>query len=133
MRDQVRVVLGDTPDDRSTPIVAADDDALDSEAFCETSDRICVVFQAVVPQICRVSLLMNMNEFNGTRCVTVEKMPSGSTDSVAISHRVQCDASKLQLEQQRDLVSPAKRQVREAVNQDHDTLRSAFRDGIEVA
>jgi hypothetical protein len=42
--------LCDTVDDRSTPIVATQDDALDAEAFCKSSNGVGVALEGEVTQ-----------------------------------------------------------------------------------
>jgi hypothetical protein len=62
MADQVWEVLSNAVDDHSAPIVTAEDDVLDAQAFRESSDCIGVVFVAVAAQIRRVSLKMEKSE-----------------------------------------------------------------------
>ena len=46
--DEVWIPLRDAPDDRTAPVVAADDDAGDVELFGDAGDGVGVGFEAVV-------------------------------------------------------------------------------------
>lgn len=51
MRDEIRVELGRAVDDRSAPVVAAEDDMGGFDRFGEVGDEVCVVLEGVVVEI----------------------------------------------------------------------------------
>ncbi len=51
MRDEVRIPLSYAPDDRTAPVVAADDDLIDAELFAQACNGVGVVFEAEVVEI----------------------------------------------------------------------------------
>lgn len=51
VRDEIRVELGRAVDDRSAPVVAAEDDMGGFDRFGEVGDEVCVVLEGVVVEI----------------------------------------------------------------------------------
>ena len=81
--DQLRVVLRCAVDDRSAPVVAAEDDGLAAELVGQLGDVVAHASVAVVPE-------------GVGRCV-----------GPAVAHAVRCDDSEAEGEEEGDLVAPA--------------------------
>ena len=60
VRDEVWIPLSHTPDHRTAPVVAADDDPVDAELFADPRDGVGVVFEAEVVEIVGGALCQNL-------------------------------------------------------------------------